>query len=503
MSVGRIDTKILVLGLDAMDPDLLLKWCDSGDLPTLAKLRDEGTWGRLNTFPGLGDDGVWPSFATGSNADEHGRYHYIQFDSDSYSEFYAKDDFLKREPFWKTLSDAGQRVAAIDIPKCPLTPGINGVQLADWRVHGRDDAPRSHPQEFAQQVIDKYGDDENDAYAPGKELCSAWTLGGEDQRVLHDKILLSVEKKVEMLEDLLTQAPWDLFLGVFKEAHCAGHQFWSSLAQRPRKLIGQRTQPQSTNPLKAVYVALDGAVARLLERVDNDTTVIVFSDLGMSSNFTGEHLLESVLLRLESNRLLRVWGRIFSARVGNGRFRRFLNNVNQRVRKYRSAIQLPHNESSGAIRINIRGRERDGRITPGEPLERLHRQLTQELICLRDPLTNNAIVEDVIRLSESLPGQQIDCLPDLLVIWKRDAQINGAYSDRIGRINAPAPPYRSGGHVGGGIFLCKGPKSGLGEQSADDSIVDLAPSIAAMLGVDLPNATGKALPALVRQKPQH
>ena len=178
-----------------------------------------------------------------------------------------------------------------------------------------------------------------------------------------------------------------------------------------------------------------------------------------------------------------------------------MNSVNQQLRKYRSAIQLPHNESSGAIRINVSGRERNGRVLPGEPLKRFLRELTKELKRLRDPLTNQPLVEDVIAVAESLPGDQIDKLPDLLVIWNRDAQINGAYSDRIGRINALAPPYRSGGHIGGGIYLCKGPESGLGEQPLGNSITDLAPSIAAMLGVNLPSATGKAIPALVRQKP--
>ncbi len=37
-------TKVLFIGLDAADKDLVLQWCDEGVLPTFASLRENGSW---------------------------------------------------------------------------------------------------------------------------------------------------------------------------------------------------------------------------------------------------------------------------------------------------------------------------------------------------------------------------------------------------------------------------------------------------------------------------
>jgi predicted AlkP superfamily phosphohydrolase/phosphomutase len=58
------NAKVLIVGLDAMEADLVGKWTDSGELPTLAKLRREGVSGRASSLPGLGSDVIWTSFLT-------------------------------------------------------------------------------------------------------------------------------------------------------------------------------------------------------------------------------------------------------------------------------------------------------------------------------------------------------------------------------------------------------------------------------------------------------
>ena len=69
---------LIVIGLDGADRHLVSGWCDSGDLPTLRRIRDAGLSGRLETPPALGDDAVWPSMYTGESPARHGRYHHRQ-----------------------------------------------------------------------------------------------------------------------------------------------------------------------------------------------------------------------------------------------------------------------------------------------------------------------------------------------------------------------------------------------------------------------------------------
>lgn len=181
--------------------------------------------GKIGYPSGIRDDAVWCSFSTGMYPGHHGRYHYLQFDSDSYATTRVRDDFLKVRPFWVTLSEAGKTVAVIDVPKSPLPPGLNGVQLSDWRVHGRDGPTRSVPPDLASRVIAAHGDDENDVAGSGKFLCSPWFLDDDSRRVLSNELKRSIERKTDFLEALLHERSWDLFLTVYKESHCVGHQF--------------------------------------------------------------------------------------------------------------------------------------------------------------------------------------------------------------------------------------------------------------------------------------
>jgi predicted AlkP superfamily phosphohydrolase/phosphomutase len=490
--------KVLALGFDAMDPDLLVRWCNSGDLPVLARLRAEGTWGRLNTPRGLADDAVWASFATGTHPGVHGKYSDFQFDPHSYVDAYTGAQQLLARPFWLDLSDAGCRVAVIDVPKCPLTPGINGIQLVDWRVHGRTGRTRSDPEELAAGVVGAYGDDENDIVGSEHYLCGYAGLSDRDRDVLRDRLLKSIDRKRQMLQAVLKRESWNLVVSVFKESHCAGHHFWEPEARSELQEGSKQVGTPKRQHLKSVYKALDRAIGQLLEEIDERTAVVVFSDLGMSDNVTGNDFLESVLLRLEPNTLLSLWGHVYSQRHMKGTLGRRLSGVNRRMRRYRTAFQVHHNEISGAVRMNVRNRERNGLLKPGADLDSAAATLSRELRNLRDPLSGRPIVDSVIRTEDLFPGAASANLPDLLVVWRRDFPISGAQSPRVGTIMKPRIGRRPGNHVPGGLFFAKGFTRGQGELQEPGSIMDLAPTIAALLGVRLGSVEGKVIPGLVR-----
>ncbi|MYB52373.1 MAG: hypothetical protein F4X77_09255, partial [Acidobacteriia bacterium] len=57
--------KLIFLGLDGLEPDLVERLLDEGKLPNLAKLRQQGRYSRLRTtYPALSPV-AWSTFATG------------------------------------------------------------------------------------------------------------------------------------------------------------------------------------------------------------------------------------------------------------------------------------------------------------------------------------------------------------------------------------------------------------------------------------------------------
>src|SRR5690242_16198847 len=176
---------VIAIGLDSADLRLVSRWCDAGELPVLASLRDRGAAGVLTTPPGLGDDAVWASFSTGLSPGRHGRYHHRQVPPGSY----AAGPFREAhgELFWDVLGRAGRRVAALDIPKCRLSRGPYGLQVSDWLVHGRDGATASFPPEVAADLLASFGDDTTDR-APG-HLCTMEAIPVARQPELLERLL--------------------------------------------------------------------------------------------------------------------------------------------------------------------------------------------------------------------------------------------------------------------------------------------------------------------------
>jgi len=89
----------------------------------------------------------------------------------------------------------------------------------------------------------------------------------------------------------------------------------------------------------------------------------------------------------------------------------------------------------------------------------------------------------------------VDELPDLLVRWHRDWAITGAASPRIGRlVREDDTTRRTGDHRPDGLFFLRGSDVVPGRVAMPVPTEDFAPTMAALLHVDLPNVDGKPIP---------
>ena len=72
--------RVVVLGFDGFDPRLCERMMDAGELPNLAKLRDNGGYTPLGTAIPPQSPVAWASFITGGNPGIHGIYDFIHRD---------------------------------------------------------------------------------------------------------------------------------------------------------------------------------------------------------------------------------------------------------------------------------------------------------------------------------------------------------------------------------------------------------------------------------------
>jgi predicted AlkP superfamily phosphohydrolase/phosphomutase len=495
--------KVLFVGLDSVEPDILERWVGNGTLPNLQSLKSRGQFTQIATNPAIGDGAFWASVYTGVNLARHGRYFFRQTVPGTYYEKdFNEDEHLAYPPFWKTLSEHGKRVAVVDVFRAPLTPDINGIQVADWCVHGtKPGNTRSFPADLAATVIARYGPDpfngRIDSYLQTNPDIIAAT------RLLENRI----RTKTRMCQDLLKEDSWDLLFTVFGEAHDIGHVAWHRHDSK-HPLFDRKWAEEHGDPIKTVYVALDEAIGALAASVGQQTHIALLAGLGMEPACTANYVLDRILLRLELGsigrhiqRTQRLYKRALTGVLqplflraefpGQG-----VRPTGKSERAQRKCFSVPHNEHAGAIRLNILGREPNGKLRRGKESETFSRQLEKQLLRIQDTVTGERLVKEIIRSEDVFTGKRQDSLPDMFVIWNRVQPFSTIASPALGKIDIELPSRRTGDHSHNAVFGVFG--CGMNSAASLGRIVpeDIAPTVSSLLGVSLKRADGCVIQGL-------
>ena len=127
----RSQRKVLALGIDAAEPRLVLDLMARGELPALARLRDEGAWTDVRTPGHIGNTAVYPTFFTGTDPQRHGIYGGWPWSAEKMGVIPLHTDHLP--PFWGAPADIS--MGMLDIPLAPHVGLSRGFEVTDWGGH--------------------------------------------------------------------------------------------------------------------------------------------------------------------------------------------------------------------------------------------------------------------------------------------------------------------------------------------------------------------------------
>jgi predicted AlkP superfamily phosphohydrolase/phosphomutase len=509
---------LIVLGFDALDPGLVVEWARTGDMPTFGRLLETSALGTVDNPLGLEAGSVWPTFATGVMPDEHGHFNagYI-FDTTAYELRLRTAADRVREPFWVGVSNAGRRVAVVDVPYVLLEEQLNGIQVVDWLTHVRTwpAGLASQPSDLAGEIAAKHGVNP----FTGPNLCPTNDAAVDTAAAIatfRDHLLSRVARKDALFRELLARERWDLFVGVFHEAHDVGHMCWH-LHDAAAEQHDPELAAQVGDPLRAVYSAIDASVGRVLTAIDPEATVVLYLSHGMGLEHTATRFFDDILLALETAYespqapASRHWtdyaAPVYRALVPPSVRRRLANttpilsayhthHIDQLKR--RRFFELTPNHATGGVRINLKGRESAGCVAPGREFDALCDRLAQDLAEIVNLDTGRPLITSVLRTSDLYPGPMCHALPDLLVEWEKSGPINRVASPKIGTVVRRYHGVRTGDHVKKrGLVLGFG--QGIAPGPIDRSIraMDLAPTFAALLGLPGGGFAGVPIPEIV------
>ena len=145
--------KVLVVGLDGLEPSLTESLLQRGELPALDSIRKTGAYRRLGTTYPAQTPVAWSSFVTGANPGRHGIFDFIRRNPETYQADVALTQFLppknlfsqprvenlrKGTPVWDLI---GKAELPATVLRCPCTfPAetvkgalLSGVGVPDLR----------------------------------------------------------------------------------------------------------------------------------------------------------------------------------------------------------------------------------------------------------------------------------------------------------------------------------------------------------------------------------
>jgi predicted AlkP superfamily phosphohydrolase/phosphomutase len=275
--------------------------------------------------------------------------------------------------------------------------------------------------------------------------------------------------------------------------------------------------------VERTYRAIDHEIGKMIEEVGEQTRVLVFAPHGMGQLSHASWNLNEMLelwgfatgtpspgSRKERKGRINPWRilkMVFPARwqyaIKESLPRPlqdellFLWYAGRKRYRGRRAFAVPNNEVVGAIRISVRGRDREGLVQPGGEYEQLRDAIREALLELTDPVSGRPVVREVNYLHERYHGPFVEQLPDITVFWDSSFHWEALHSPRFGTLRITPQDRRSGSHTASSFVLACGPGVPEGVEARGCTPLDIAASVLDVAGVPVPgHFDGMPIPVL-------
>ncbi len=501
-------TRVLLIGIDGASPAWLARWMAEGELPELARLREDGCLGPLRSTPNMMSPSAWTSMATGVNPGRHGIFGFFDRLPGTYRFRPSDARACMADPWWIIASRAGLRVAVLNVPCSWPADAVNGVQVAGWLTPSPGSPGFTHPPELARELAVRFGD---------------YPLHSDIQRLIvtgrvaaaRERVLSNLRRKAEIACYLLGRERWDLMAVVFTDTDAAQHYLWH-LTDPAHPSHDARTPKAVGDVVLAAYREIDRALPLLIDAAQPDV-VLVVSDHGVGIEHRGHLFLPGMLdalgwqarRRTFARGLARMAARLAPASVKHrlaARATRAAHDVVASMlvgdvswRRTR-AFALAHGGRTD-VALNVRGREPEG-VLDGEDVADAIAELRGLLLECVDPATGDPVVEDVACREDIYAGPQVAFAPDLLVRWREELPpLSGLRCAGITVTRAEGGQLHTGGHRRDGMVLAAGEGIGRGG-IAGARVEDIAPTLLHLAGLPVPRyCDGRVVEEIFREAP--
>jgi len=460
--------RVLMLELDSLSLPFIRDKLE--DLPTMKRLLGEGELVETGTTADIASASVWPTFASGKQPGEHGHYFPFQWHPGKMNFYrpYRKcwEHRLDYEPFWYELARSGVNCLILDAVQTIPHSKPPCLEVNDWSAQSSGHVLASD-KKVLNELKKRFGKRPIGMEVPVKKSSQLASS-------LLTRVLKSLRQKSDAIIWLGQAREWQFYLASIQDVHRAGHNLWPVEGD-----FGSDVEPDA---LLQVYQAMDREIERILGKLGNENTItILFTLNGMAPNQAQNHFLPQVLSRLNSLYLTGETQKDLStSRDGNiARLRDSLPPILQYAatlvlgekiqdwvvnHEYTGGLNWSSTPSfpvptggEGLIRLNIKGRERNGLLSTGDDsCQDYIDWLKDNLLQIRVSKTGEPLVSECIDVQTLYPGKFAYLLPDIAVKWAPEGPATEIFSERIGTIRNSLKTGRGGNHTGESFAIVTG-----------------------------------------------
>jgi predicted AlkP superfamily phosphohydrolase/phosphomutase/tetratricopeptide (TPR) repeat protein len=288
----RLSRRILLLGWDAADWQVILPLVRAGQMPALGRLMQNGVSGDLQTLVPMISPLLWNSIATGVRADKHGILNFIEPDPHGPGIRPVGSSSRRVKALWNILSQSGLRTHVVGwFASHPAEP-INGICVSNmfgvpsaqrhqpWSTPAGSVHPRSREQTLAALRIHP------DDITPAQVQSFVPRLADIDPADPHLTVIKTALAECtttqRIVSWILQNESWDFVAAYYNAIDHASHDF---MIYHPPKHpdVPARDFELYQNVIAGFYRYHDQMLDELLQRSGPETTVMVLSDHGFQS----------------------------------------------------------------------------------------------------------------------------------------------------------------------------------------------------------------------------
>ncbi|MEL6543631.1 MAG: alkaline phosphatase family protein [Myxococcota bacterium] len=292
--------RVVVIGIDGADWDILDPLVATGRMPTLARLMARGSYGELETIEPILSPIIWTTIATGRRPDEHGITWFMERDAKGNTKPISSR--LRRVPaLWNIASNAGLSVGVAGWWATWPAETIDGYIVSDHAAaHGfgltaknvDTELGRTHPESLWQEIAPlrvRPSDILNREVLEYMDITPAElaTRNGDEMDfgnpLHHFLYALSAHRTYENIGiELLKRKDTRLSMHYFEATDSLSHLFMK-YADPPLAGIPEGQRARFKKIVPKIYERQDRVLASLLEAAGPNTDVILVSDHGFKT----------------------------------------------------------------------------------------------------------------------------------------------------------------------------------------------------------------------------